>query len=322
MTTFWGRATLALAAAMICLPAYGQVDLTGSWKSRQHEDWIDRDPGPVPVDYLGIPLSDEGRAKALSYTAAQLAMTERQCRLYGPYYLSMGPQNFRIWNDTDPVTGRVIAIKISAAPDRDILTIWLDGRPQPSINSFYPFSGFTTGAWEGEMLNTYTTHIKAAEFRRNGVPASDQVTVTQHITRHGDILTILAVISDPIYLTEPYVLSRSWQLDPHANAPAVFGGCFPVTELPGLDVQGTVPHYLPGKTPNMDEVTKAYNIPMEAVLGYAETQYPEYRKKLKDIYVRPEKCVRYCCGWDQILTGPGPAPGLNCVTNGTGRIIR
>ena len=117
-------------------------------------------------------------------------------------------------------------------------------------------------------------------------------------------------------------MSRSWQLDPHANAPAVFGGCFPVTELPGLDVQGTVPHYLPGKTPNMDEVTKAYNIPMDAVLGYAETQYPEYRKKLKDIYVRPEKCVRYCCGWDQILVGPGPAPGLNCVTNGTGRVIR
>jgi hypothetical protein len=38
----------------------------------------------------------------------------------------------------------------------------------------------------------------------------------------------------------------------------------------------------------MNEVTEKHNIPLEAVLGGPETMYPEYRKKLKDAYVRPE----------------------------------
>jgi hypothetical protein len=34
-------------------------------------------------------------------------------------------------------------------------------------------------------------------------------------------------------------------------------------------------------------MTKLWGIPVEAVKGGAETMYPEYRKKLKDTYVRP-----------------------------------
>jgi hypothetical protein len=34
------------------------------------------------------------------------------------------------------------------------------------------------------------------------------------------------------------------------------------------------------------ELTERHNIPMDAVLGGAETMYPEYRKKLRD-YVPP-----------------------------------
>ena len=50
-----------------------------------------------------------------------------------------------------------------------------------------------------------------------------------------------------------------------------------------------VPHYLPGQNPNVEEMTKLWGIPVEAVKGGAETMYPEYRKKLKDTYVRPAK---------------------------------
>jgi hypothetical protein len=37
-------------------------------------------------------------------------------------------------------------------------------------------------------------------------------------------------------------------------------------------------------------MTNLFGIPVEAVLGGAETMYPEYRKKIRDKYVRPEKC--------------------------------
>ena len=58
--------------------------------------------------------------------------------------------------------------------------------------------------------------------------------------------------------------------------------------MPGEEVTrepGAVPRYLTGKNPFTNEVTKLYNIPVEAVLGGAEAMYPAYRKKLKDKYV-------------------------------------
>jgi hypothetical protein len=36
-------------------------------------------------------------------------------------------------------------------------------------------------------------------------------------------------------------------------------------------------------------MTDMWGIPVEAVMGGAETMYPEYRKKLKETYKRPAK---------------------------------
>ena len=57
-----------------------------------------------------------------------------------------------------------------------------------------------------------------------------------------------------------------------------------------------MPHWLPGENPAVDELTKLYGIPRDAVLGGAAGMYPEYRKTIKDQFVRPEKCVRNCGG--------------------------
>lgn len=321
MRNHWIRiASAALLAAAFGIPAHAEIDLNGNWQSRQHEDWIERGPGPDPVDYTGLALTPEGRAKALSYTAAQLGMSERQCLYYVPHYVVFGPQGVKIWSEHDHVTGRVIAWKISAAVDRDVITVWMDGRPHPGPSTPHTFSGFTTGKWEGDTLTTYTTHIKEGYDRRNGVPSSDQATATMHIMRHGDLLTIMAVINDPVYLAEPHVVDRSWVLDPRANTPPTSAACFPFVELPSLDGTAVVPHHLPGKNPDVAELVKLHNLPQDAILGLPETIYPEYRKKIKDAYVRPELCKRYCCGW-VALGGPGSSPGLSCITNGSGRVF-
>jgi hypothetical protein len=139
-----------------------------------------------------------------------------------------------------------------------------------------------------------------------------------HFMRHGDFLTVTELVDDPVYLTEPYVVSRVWQLDPHANIGAVPAPCTPETEVARLDGQSSIPHFLPGQNPYMKEVTGLYNIPEEAVMGGAETMYPEYRKRLKDKYTPPEKCIRYCCGWGG--GNPNPATALGCITDGSGRV--
>ena len=308
-------ALFVLAAVLVSGPALAQVDLSGNWAARQHEDWEERGPGPEVVDYLGLPINDEARARALSYSTSAISVPERQCLYYAPHYIVIGPFGLKIWSDSDPVTGTIVDWKIGGWIDRAIVTIWMDRRPAPAEDALHSFGGFTTGVWEGNTLTTHTTHFKEGYIRRNGVPTSDQASFTMHISRHGDFLTITALIEDPIYLTETYVISRSWQLDPTANLTTVPAPCVPEAELATLQGQGDVPHYLPGKNPFIDDVTKMYRIPVEAVLGGADTMYPEYRKKLKATYVAPEKCVRYCCGWGG--GGGNPAPGLTgCISGG------
>jgi hypothetical protein len=311
-------AFLLLAATFISVPAFAQVDLGGNWASRQHEDWQERAPGPEAVDYLGLPLNAEGRARALSYSSSALSLPERQCLYYPPHYVVLGPQPLKLWADTDPTSGRVVAWNISAAIDRAIIKIWMDGRPHPSENAIHTFDGFTAGVWEGNTLTTTTTHFKEGYLRRNGVPSSDKATLTMHLSRHGNTLTITGILDDPVYLTRPHIVNRTWELDPAANISPVPNPCVPEAELAELKGEGNVPHYLPGENPFVNEMTRMYNIPVEAVLGGADTMFPEYRKKLKGTYTAPTMCTRYCCGWGG--TPGSTAPNLQCITGGSGQI--
>jgi hypothetical protein len=282
---------LAALVAALPSPAAAQIELSGSWAARNHEDALERGPGPYAVDYTGVPLNDEGRDRALSYSAAQLGMIERQCALYPPYYVAMGPFGIKIWNETDPVSGNTIAWKVGAWEDRATTTIWMDGRPHPSPNAPHDRSGFTTGHWEGDTLVARTTHMRAGVLRRNGVPSSDRATMTTYFFRNGDLMTMLVVIDDPIYLSEPYMLSKNFQLDTAPIRP-IGPPC-----VPGYEGQsGDVPHYLPGTNPAIEELTRLYGIPRDAVLGGAPTLYPDFRPGMKDAFVRPEKCARNCGG--------------------------
>lgn len=270
------RALLALS--IMCSPAnpsaFAQAELTGSWAARNHE--ILAGDG-IPVDYTGIPLNEEARTRALSYSESQLAMIERQCQGWPAFYMVQGPFGLKIWSDTEPVKGAVISYTIGAWEDRAPLTIWMDGRPHPSQYAEHTRAGFTTGRWEGNTLVAYTTHMKAGFLRKTGPPSSDLATMTTRFFRHGDLLTVLAVIEDPIYLAEPWILSKSFQLSPAPISP-VGPPC--VTTYEGRPGE-SVPHYLPEKNPFVDEMTTKYQAPREGVLGFPETLYPEYRKKLK-----------------------------------------
>jgi hypothetical protein len=93
-----------------------------------------------------------------------------------------------------------------------------------------------------------------------------------------------------VYLTEPYVLTRSYNL---STNPVSIGGPPCIQGDEGVE-SGRVPHYLPGQNPIVDEQTKLYGIPQEAAMGGAETMYPEFRDKIKDKFVLPAKCTRNC----------------------------
>src|SRR5215471_12824136 len=83
--------------------ASAQFDFVGSWAPIGTED-VQNDS--LPADYLGLALTDEGRARALSYNESQKSMFERQCFGWGAAYMVLGPFGLRVTNQTDPVTNR------------------------------------------------------------------------------------------------------------------------------------------------------------------------------------------------------------------------
>jgi hypothetical protein len=119
----------AAVALFACRTAAAQAEITGSWAARNHE--VLAGDG-FPVDFTGIPLSEEGRTRSLSYSESQLAMVERQCQGWPPFYFVQGPFGLKIWSETNPLKGNVISYTIGAWEDRPQLTIWMDGRPHPS----------------------------------------------------------------------------------------------------------------------------------------------------------------------------------------------
>ena len=303
---------ILLAALVTAAPAWAQVELSGSYSIRMYEDYIERGPGSFMGDFTGMALSDEGRAKALLYTSNLPSTIERQCLAQSPWVPLYRPLGLRIWSEVDS-SGRVVAWVLAGDYLRDTIRIWMDGRPHPSPNAWHPNSGFTTGKWEGDTLVARTTHVKTAWIRRGvGIPASDRSEFTVLITRHDNLLTVTTIQEDPIYLTEPHIVSRVWEWDPRGGQGPGRDTCTIASEIPSLEDSGRVPHYLPGQNPEEDYMVRTYNLPKEAAMGFGHTLYPEYRKTIKNVYTPPASCGQYCCGWIERQGMPGAAPGLTC----------
>lgn len=281
-----------LLAALVALPAVAQVDFTGEWAPLYHEDNPERVPGPELGDYMGIPINNAARLRADAYDADRISVvTEYQCRPHGADYSMRGAANMRIEEEYDDAN-RLLAIHSRMSFAEQARTIWMDGRPHPGDLEPHTFGGFSTGTWDNNMLNIYTTHLKTSYLRRNGLPRSDKASFTDHWVRHGNYLTVTTVITDPVFLEEPLTRSETWILDPDQRMGRYFCEAEPEIVRPGV-----VPNHLPGTNPFLHEVANWYGLPYEATRGGAKTLYPEYRKTAPRPDVVPEKCIRFCtCG--------------------------
>ena len=98
----------------------------------------------------------------------------------------------------------------------------------------------------------------------------------EYITRHGDYLTVVMILTDPVWLEEPFIQSTNYVLDIHGQL-----GYYPCT-VSEENISTDVPHFLPGKNPYLtDWVGKEDWTPLEGVRGGAASTYPEFRQKLK-----------------------------------------
>ena len=286
MKLFLKAALGVVLLALTSTPAFAQVDFSGEWAPRHHEDQPERAPGPELGDYLGIPINAAARMRADTWDASIQTLTEWQCRPHSADYIWRGPSQLKISKEVDPISRETVVIHAEWMRSVD-RPIYMDGRPHPPENAPHTWAGFSTGRWNGNVLTVTTTHLKEGYLRRNGLPRSDKATLTEHWIRNGDILTAVVIMNDPVYLTEPFIRTSDYELALNQQVPPYPCGVVQEVDRP----KGAVPHWLPGTNPYLQEFGRRFGIPFEAVAGGAETMYPEYRTKLRTL-PRPQAAAR------------------------------
>jgi hypothetical protein len=201
-------------------------DLTGYWVSVVTEDWRWRMVVPIKGDFASIPLNPEGRKVAGAWEAGKDQAGEDQCKAYGAASIMRVPGRLHIyWQDSS-------TLRIDT--DSGTQTRLLHFGGSPSATESRQSQGYSVASWEGipagrgaqapkpngedprAYLKVVTTQMRTGYLRRNGVPYSANATLEEYFDRfsepNGDIwLVITIIVTDPQYLTQPYVTHAAFK---------------------------------------------------------------------------------------------------------------
>jgi hypothetical protein len=205
-------------------------DLTGYWVSYVTENWRYRMVTPAKGEYRRIPAS---RAALPIINAWDPAADERagnQCKSYGAGNIMSVPGRLHItWQDADTLrieTDAGTQIRLFHFSPRTAATSTTATPAAPASRSW---QGDSTATWEpaggpdaGGSLRVVTSNLRAGYLRKNGVPYSEQATVTEHfdvapLAENGKLLLVTTIVDDPVYLNAPYVVSPHFKKEPDGS---------------------------------------------------------------------------------------------------------
>ena len=106
-----GLALLVLAVLLAPASSFAQADFSGVWQPHYDEDNPERIPGPELRDYAGLPINENARQFADSWDPSRITLPEEQCRVHVSPYIYRGPMNLRVYEDRDPKTQQLFALK-------------------------------------------------------------------------------------------------------------------------------------------------------------------------------------------------------------------
>lgn len=273
---------LAAAVLLVATPyAFAQMDLSGEWLQKIHEDEPVRDV-PQIGDYEGLPINDAARQRADTWEASRWDPPEHECEPHPADYAPRGPGSMRVWADMDPHSMQVTAWHTEIMEYAPTRQIYMDGRAHPPAISEHTWEGFSTGHWHADMLEVDTDLLKEGWPRRNGVPRSNKAYLKEFFIRHSDYLKLVAIVHDPVFFSVPYVVSSEWVFEPGYHP--IPSSCTPAQEV--IHNRGWVGFNLPGLNVT-EEFARRYGIPLEAARGGADTIRPEYQQRLEHLPVPP-----------------------------------
>jgi hypothetical protein len=267
---------LAALGMLVVQPAHAQSVLLGYWNPVFDEDLDERIPGPDQHEYGGLPINQAARERGHAWDPSILTEPEHQCIPHPSTYGIRGVGILRIWEDLDPRTLKQTEIETYIVWEAQHRHIYMDGRAHPEPWSPRTWQGFSVGRWEGDQLVVHTDHFKVGWIRRNGLALSDRAFSDERFIRHGEILTHVMIVSDPVYLSEPMIKTTGYRLGYNTAIGAY--PCRPATEIPRE--RGVVPAHLPGSDDMDHEYANRYNLPFAETEGGAESALPETQERI------------------------------------------
>ena len=275
------RARFLLAAlpglALASTAALGQADFSGEWAPIHTEDSLTT---PYPGQFAGLPLNAEAIRRAEIWAASVQSSPDWQCEPHSAANIESAAPSLRIWKEVDSASGGIVSFE-AQWPTAVRMSIYMDGRAHPPAYAIHTWGGFSTGKYQGDRLKIETSHLKADEYRGNGVPQSDETTLTQYLIRrrfkNHDYLTWLVIAYDPVYLTQPLLRSTDFRLVVDGPPPKNTCG----RALGAVSSISPVPKYSPTATNALYNFVDAYDLPRKLYSDGAETMYPEYRNKIE-----------------------------------------
>ena len=204
------------------------IDLTGTWVSIVNEDWRWRMLTPPKGDYASVPLSARGREVADTWEPTM----DGSCKAYGAAGLMRMPMRIRIgWSGRDALeietdAGRQTRSLVFGATDSpptpsgppslqgDSIAEWI--RPQSDAGDGGPGTTPFVGDASVGTLKVVTRNLVPGWLRRNGVPYSDQTTITEYFSRFASPdgaqwFVVTTIVEDPLYLNGPFITSSHFR---------------------------------------------------------------------------------------------------------------
>jgi len=199
--------------------AAAAIDLTGYWVAVVTEDWRYRMVTPAQGDYQGVPLTPAARKIADSWDPAKEAASGDLCKAYGAPAILRVPGRLHItWQDDT-----TLKLETDAGQQTRLFHFgnWKSpGGPKTlQGDSVAEWEGGGRGATDGSMKVT-TTNLKGGFLRKNGVPYSENTSVTEYyeVVAQPDgspLLMVTISTTDPEYLRTPFVISSQFKKEPN-----------------------------------------------------------------------------------------------------------
>jgi hypothetical protein len=195
--------------------AAAPFDVTGYWVSVVTEDWRYRMVTPAKGDYQGVPMTPEARKIADAWDASKEEASGELCKSYGAPAILRAPGRLHItWQDD-----QTLRLDTDAGKQTRIFHFggWKAAAGPHTIqgDSTAEWEGGGRGATDGAIKVT-TTNLKAGFLRKNGVPYSENTTVTEYyelikMPDGSPLIVVTISTTDPAYLRQPFVITSQFK---------------------------------------------------------------------------------------------------------------